>query len=57
MLFNCFGHVASPRTAYPTRSLVLLTLMHDLRAAGIEMGSVPQRLELIPPPTPLREGG
>ncbi|WP_375383042.1 DUF3772 domain-containing protein [uncultured Sphingomonas sp.] len=57
VLFNCFGHVASPRTAYPTRSLVLLTLMRDLRRAGIEMGSVPRRLELIPPPTPLREGG
>ncbi len=57
VLFNCFGHVASPRIAYPTRSLVLLNLMRDLRGAGIEMGSVPQRLQLIPPSTSSREGG
>ena len=57
VLFNCFGHVASPRTAYPTRSLVLLALMRDLREAGIDMGSIPQRLELMPAPAPAPQTG
>ncbi|WP_368040012.1 mechanosensitive ion channel family protein [Sphingomonas bacterium] len=50
VLFNCFGHVASPRAAYPMRSAVLLALLRDLRAARIELGAVPQRLELVRDP-------
>ncbi|WP_341208176.1 DUF3772 domain-containing protein [uncultured Sphingomonas sp.] len=47
IFFNCFGHVASPRVAYATRSAVLTILLRRFRAEGIEIGTMPQRLELI----------
>lgn len=45
--FNCFGHVANQRAVYAARSTVLMTLLDQFRAAGIDIGTVPQRLELI----------
>ncbi|WP_230770983.1 DUF3772 domain-containing protein [Sphingomonas sp. Leaf4] len=47
--FNCFAHVDSPRSAYGARSNVLLELLVRFPAEGIEMGTVPQRLELVSP--------
>lgn len=62
--FNCFAHVESPRAAYRARSNILLELLTRFREEGIEMGTVPQRLELVTmpgdpvPPLPVtREGG
>jgi small-conductance mechanosensitive channel len=52
ILFNCLAQVGSPRAAYGARSNVLLALLHDLRAEGIEIGTVAQRLELVSPPPP-----
>lgn len=49
--FNCFAHVESPRAAYGTRSAVLFALLAALRAKGIEIGTLPQKLELV------RQGG
>jgi small-conductance mechanosensitive channel len=49
ILFNCMAQVASPRAAYGARSNVLLALLHDLREAGVEIGTVAQRLELVSP--------
>ncbi len=49
--FNCFAHVASPRAAYGARSAVLLALLSTLRQRGIEIGTVPQKMELV------RQGG
>jgi small-conductance mechanosensitive channel len=46
VLFNCFAHVASPRDAYGARSNVLMTLLNRFRAEGIDIGTVPQRLEI-----------
>jgi potassium efflux system protein len=51
-LFNCFAHVASPRAAYEARSNVLLVLLRRLRDEGVELGTVPQKLEFISPPPP-----
>jgi small-conductance mechanosensitive channel len=48
ILFNCFGHVVSPRDAYGARSNVLRELLGRFRQEGIDIGSVPQRLELAP---------
>jgi small-conductance mechanosensitive channel len=48
--FNCFAHVASPRAAYGARSNILLELLTRFRDEGIEMGTVPQRLELVTTP-------
>ncbi|MBD8678529.1 DUF3772 domain-containing protein [Sphingomonas sp. CFBP 13720] len=45
--FNSFAHVDSPRTAYGARSNVFLDLLTQFREEGIEMGTVPQRLELV----------
>ncbi|WP_277969091.1 DUF3772 domain-containing protein [Sphingomonas echinoides] len=54
--FNCFGHVGHPRAAYSARSAVLMTLLQRFRAEGIDIGTVPQRIELVaydpPLPTP-----
>ncbi len=47
VMFNCFGHVASPREAYVARSAILIDLLQRLRAANIDVGTVPQRLELL----------
>jgi small-conductance mechanosensitive channel len=49
ILFNCMAQVASPRAAYGARSNVLLALLHNLREAGVEIGTVAQRLELVSP--------
>ncbi|WP_010160685.1 DUF3772 domain-containing protein [Sphingomonas sp. PAMC 26617] len=45
--FNCFGHVVHPRAAYGARSAVLMTLLKRFRDEGIDIGTVPQRLELV----------
>ena len=53
--FNCFAHVESPRAAYSARSNVLIVLLRRMREAGIELGTVPQKLELVsalPAPEP-----
>ncbi|WP_294197519.1 DUF3772 domain-containing protein [uncultured Sphingomonas sp.] len=47
IFFNCFGHVASPRAAYSARSAILTMLLRRFRAEGIDIGTVPQRMELI----------
>ena len=55
MRFNCFAHVESPRAAYSARSNVLIVLLRRMREAGIELGTVPQKLELVsalPAPEP-----
>lgn len=46
ILFNCFAHVGSPRDVYRTRSTVLLSLLRTFGDEGIDIGTVPQRLEL-----------
>jgi len=46
--FNCFGHVVHPRAAYAARSAVLMTLLQRFRKEGIDIGTVPQRIELVP---------
>lgn len=43
----CFGYVRSPRDVYATRSLLLFHLLEQLPAAGIELGTTPQRFEFI----------
>jgi small-conductance mechanosensitive channel len=48
ILFNCFAHVPSPRDAYGARSNVLRELLTRFRAEDIDIGTVPQRLELAP---------
>ncbi|RZM26504.1 MAG: mechanosensitive ion channel, partial [Sphingomonas sp.] len=48
--FNCFGHVVHPRAAYSARSAVLMTLLKRFRDEGIDIGTVPQRLELVGAP-------
>ena len=45
--FNCFAHVESPRAAYGTRSAVLFALLAALRSKGIEIGTLPQKMELV----------
>lgn len=47
--FNCFAHVASPRGTGDARSNVLLTLLRRMREEGIELGTVPQQMQLIGP--------
>ncbi|SFP55617.1 DUF3772 domain-containing protein [Sphingomonas rubra] len=47
ILFNSFAHVSGPRAVYPARSSVLMMLLTRLRDHGIEIGTVPQKLELI----------
>ena len=47
ILFNSFAHVAGPRAAYGARSNVLMTLLNRLREEGVEIGTVPQKMELI----------
>jgi small-conductance mechanosensitive channel len=48
ILFNCFAHVPSPRDAYGARSNVLRELLTRFREEDIDIGTVPQRLELAP---------
>ncbi|MHC9418033.1 DUF3772 domain-containing protein [Sphingomonas citri] len=47
IFFNCFAHVGSPRAAYGARSAVFTVLLRRFREEGIELGTVPQRLELL----------
>lgn len=55
ILFNCFAHVETPRAAYPTRSSVFMALLGRFHDEGIDIGTVPQRLEMIAAPP--RDGG
>jgi small-conductance mechanosensitive channel len=48
ILFNCFAHVGSPRDAYGARSNIFVTLLKQFRDEGIDIGTVPQRLQLAP---------
>lgn len=47
IVFNCFAHVASPRVAYGARSAILMTLLRRFRSESIDIGTIPQRMELI----------
>ena len=47
IFFNCFAHVASPRVAYAARSAILTILLRRFRAEDIDIGTMPQRMELI----------
>ena len=44
---NCFAYVASPRDAYPVRSELLFTLLRQFREAGIEVGTMATKMELV----------
>ncbi|WP_404477888.1 DUF3772 domain-containing protein [Novosphingobium sp. BL-52-GroH] len=62
IFFNCFAHVASPRDVYRTRSNVFLVLLRKFGAEGIDIGTGPQRMELVSTESGsldrrLREGG
>jgi small-conductance mechanosensitive channel len=48
IMFNCFAHVAHPRAAYGPRSNVFMTLLTRFAAEDIDIGTVPQILELAP---------
>lgn len=50
IMFNGFAHVASPRASYSARSNVLMTILKRFRDEGIEVGTVPQKLELVQAP-------
>ena len=52
ILFNCFAHVGSPRTAYGARSSIFMVLLSRFRQDAIDIGTVPQKLELLTPPPP-----
>ena len=45
-----FGYVRSPREVYATRSLILFKLLEQLPAAGIDLGTAPQRFEFFGAP-------
>ncbi|MEH3102328.1 MAG: DUF3772 domain-containing protein [Sphingomonas phyllosphaerae] len=47
IFFNCFAHVASPRAAYSARSASLTVLLRRFRKENIDIGTKPQRMELI----------
>ncbi|WP_349676251.1 DUF3772 domain-containing protein [Sphingomonas sp. UBA978] len=47
ILFNCYGHVSSPRNTGAAKSDVLLELLRRMRSEGVDLGTVPQRLELV----------
>ena len=44
---NSFAYVASPRDVYPTKSDLLFRLLAELPAAGIDLGTAPQQLQLV----------
>jgi small-conductance mechanosensitive channel len=44
---NSFAYVASQRDVYSTRSDLLFRLLAELPAAGIDLGTAPQQLQLI----------
>jgi small-conductance mechanosensitive channel len=47
IFFNCFAHVASPRVAYGARSSTLTVLLRRFRIENIDIGTKPQKMELI----------
>ncbi|MEG8038149.1 DUF3772 domain-containing protein [Sphingomonas sp. LR60] len=47
IFFNCFAHVASPRVAYGARSSTLTVLLRRFRIENIDIGTRPQKMELI----------
>lgn len=47
IFFNSFAHVATPRAAYSARSNSFATLLRRFRQEGIQIGTVPQRLEVV----------
>ncbi|MBB4617867.1 DUF3772 domain-containing protein [Sphingomonas abaci] len=52
ILFNCFAHTAGPRAAYGARSAVLLAVLQRFAEEGIDVGTVPQPLQLLPAAAP-----
>ena len=52
ILFNCFAHTAGPRAAYGARSAVLLAVLRRFAEEGIDVGTVPQQLQLLPSAPP-----
>ena len=48
ILFNCFAHTASARTAYPARSATLMVILQRFAEEHIDVGTVPQQLQLLP---------
>lgn len=54
---NSYAYVASQRDVYPTRSELLYRLLADLPAAGIDLGTAPQQLQLINNPPVTGEAG
>lgn len=48
ILFNCFAHTSSPRTSYPARSNALMMILQRLAEEHIDVGTVPQQLQLLP---------
>ena len=44
---NSFAYVETQRDVYPTRSELLFRLLTELPAAGIDLGTAPQQLQLI----------
>ncbi|MCC6919644.1 MAG: mechanosensitive ion channel family protein [Alphaproteobacteria bacterium] len=56
IMFNGFAHVASPRASYGARSNVLMTLLQRFKDEGIEIGTTPQRMELVTLPEADKSG-
>lgn len=56
IMFNGFAHVASPRASYGARSNVLMTLLQRFKDEGIEIGTTPQRMELVTLPETDKSG-
>lgn len=52
ILFNCFAHTAGPRAAYGARSAVLLAVLQRFAQEDIDVGTVPQQLQLLPSAPP-----
>lgn len=52
ILFNCFAHTAGPRAAYGARSAVLLAVLQRFAEERIDVGTVPQPLQLLPAAAP-----
>ena len=52
ILFNCFAHTAGPRAAYGARSAVLLAVLQRFAQEEIDVGTVPQQLQLLPSAPP-----
>lgn len=48
--FNCFAHVGNARDAYSARSAILLDLLKRFHEEEIDVGTAPQRMELVPLP-------